>query len=254
VFTSAIVSQVADHRIALFSTGVKHAGENLADVLRRRASELGPPIQMCDALSRNLPKPLETLLANCLVHGRRHFVEVADNFPEECRRVLEVLGAVYKNDQTAREERMSPEQRLAWHQETSGPLMEDLQKWMQAQLNERRVEPNSRLGDAIGYMLDHWQKLTLFLQVAGAPLDNNLCERALKKAILHRKNSLFYKTMNGARVGDLFMTLIHTAELAGADPFDYLTELLRHPEEVARSPGAWMPWNYAATLGRPSAT
>ena len=252
VFTSAIVSVVEGHRIALFLTGMKHAGENLADVLQRRTSALKPPIQMCDALSRNLPKPLKTILANCLTHGRRHFVEVAENFPEECRHVLEVLGTVYRNDEQAREQGLSPEQRLRWHQGASGPLMEDLKKWFEEQLNERRVEPNSGLGEAMGYMLDHWEKLTLFLRVAGAPIDNNICERALKKAILHRKNSLFYKTMNGARVGDLFMTLIHTAELAHADAFDYLTELLRHPEAVARSPGAWMPWNYAATLGRPN--
>jgi len=72
----------------------------------------------------------------------------------------------------------------------------------------------------------------------------------LKKAILHRKNSLFYKTLNGARVGDLFMSLIHTCELNGANPFDYLTELLRHAEELKRSPSKWMPWNYRDTLAR----
>ena len=78
--------------------------------------------------------------------------------------------------------------------------------------------PNSGLGAVISYLLKHWERLTLFLRKAGAPLDNNLVERALKKAILHRKNSLFYKTENGARVGDLFMSLIHTAELYGANP------------------------------------
>jgi len=85
---------------------------------------------------------------------------------------------------------------------------------------------------------------------AGAPLDNNIVERALKKAILHRKNSLFYKTRNGARMGDLFMSLIHTAELCGANPFDYLTELQRHAEELKRNPSEWMPWNYCETLQR----
>lgn len=75
-----------------------------------------------------------------------------------------------------------------------------------------------------------------------------MCERALKKAILHRKNSLFYKTENGARVGDLFMSLIHTCELSGANPFDYLTQLQRHAGELARMPSEWMPWNYPATL------
>ena len=81
----------------------------------------------------------------------------------------------------------------------------------------------------------------------GAPLDNNLCEQALKRAIMHRKNSLFYKTENGAHVGDLFMSLIHTAELCGANPFDYLTQLQRHADALKRDPAAWMPWNYAAS-------
>ena len=94
-----------------------------------------------------------------------------------------------------------------------------------ALLDSRRTEPNSRLGKAIQYMLRHWKALTLFLRTAGAPLDNNICERSLKRAILHRKNSLFYKTLNGAQVGDLYMSLIHTCELNGANPFDYLTEL-----------------------------
>src|SRR5262249_40657307 len=99
--------------------------------------------------------------------------------------------------------------------------------------------------------LKHWTKLTLFLDQAGAPLDNNICEQALKKAILHRKNSLFYKTLNGARVGDLFMSLIHTSELCGANPFDYLVALQRHHQELLEEPGSWMPWNYLEALKRP---
>ena len=97
-------------------------------------------------------------------------------------------------------------------------------------------------------MQKRWEALTLFLRVPGAPLDNNICERALKKAILHRKNALFYKTLNGARVGDIFMSLIHTAELNGANVFDYLVALQRHAEgRSAERPEQWMPWNYQAT-------
>ena len=118
----------------------------------------------------------------------------------------------------------------------------------QEQFAERRVEPNSTLGQAIQYMTKHWSALTLFLRVAGAPLDNNVCERVLKKAILHRKNSLFYKTLNGARVGDVFMSLIHTAELAGVDVFDYLVALARHASDAAERPGQWLPWNYQQAL------
>jgi transposase len=253
VFTSGVVWIHRERRIALFFTGCKHAGENLAEVLKQRPTDLAPPIQMCDALSRNVPKPFATLLANCLTHGRRNFVEVTANFPEECRFVLETLGEVYGYDDQARTQGMSPEQRLLFHQEHSGPLMEALKVWCGAQLAERKVEPNSGLGKAISYLLNHWEKLTLFLRVPGAPLDNNIAERALKKAILHRKNSLFYKTRNGALMGDLFMSLIHTCELNAVNPFDYLNELQRHAEELKQTPSEWMPWNYRETLARTGA-
>lgn len=249
-FTSGIVSVGEGHRIALFFTGRQHAGENLAEVLAQRAAELGPPIQMCDALSVNTDGDFETIVANCLAHGRRKFVEVAPDFPEEVRHVLETLRDVYHNDDLAKKQGMTPEERLIFHQQKSGPLMADLEIWLKTQIDEKKVEPNSGCGRAIKYMQNHWDKLTLFLRVAGAPLDNNICERVLKKAILHRKNAMFYKTENGAHVGDLFMSLIHTCELNGANPFDYLVELQRHHAEVAQSPGDWLPWTYRETMAR----
>lgn len=251
VFTSGIVSTREGERISLFFTGRRHAGENLEQVLAQRASEVEPPVQMCDGLSRNLPGDLKAILSNCLAHSRRYFVNVAGSFPRECRHVLDLLGKVYQNDALAKKRQMSPEERLRLHQADSAPVMKELHEWLTEQLEEKKVEPNSGLGNAINYMLKRWDRLTLFLRKPGAPLDNNICERALKKAILHRKNALFYKTENGARVGDAFMSLIHTCQLAGADPFDYLTELQRHHEALAREPKAWMPWNYRQALRSP---
>jgi transposase len=248
MFTTGIVSMVAGHRIAAFFTGRKHAGENLADLLAQRAAELSAPIQMCDALPCNTCGDFETIVANCIAHARRKFVEVADKFPAECRYILEALRDVYRNDTLTREQEMSDEERLAFHQVESGPIMDELKAWLKQQFDERLVEPNSSLGGAINYMTNHWDKLTLFLRVPGAPLDNNLVERSLKRAILHRRNSLFYKTENGARVGDLFMTIIHTCELEGINPFDYLVAVQRHSAQVEANPGQWMPWNYRETL------
>jgi transposase len=183
-----------------------------------------------------------------VAHARRRFVELTPNFPEPCRHVLEQLSEVYHNDACAQEQAMTPQERLRFHQRQSGPVMDQLHVWLTTQFAEKKVEPNSGLGLAMRYLLKHWERLTLFLRQPGAPLDNNICERALKKAILHRKNSLFYKTENGARVGDLFMSLIHTCELSGANPFDYLAQLQRHGRELAQKPSAWMPWNYPASL------
>jgi hypothetical protein len=248
IFTSGIVASCAGHLIALFFTGWKHAGENLRDVLVRRAAQLGPPMQMCDALSRNLPGELKTILAHCLAHARRKFADVVQYFDQEVRYVLKVLAVIYKNDEEARKQNLSPEARLKWHQAKSAPVMKELHEWLTRQIEDRLVEPNSGLGQAISYMLKHWSELTLFLRQAGAPLDNNVCERALKKVILHRKNAMFYLTDHGAQVGDMYMSLIYTCQLCGANPFDYLTELQRHAAEVAAQPQNWMPWNYRQTL------
>jgi transposase len=254
-FTSGIVSIAQGRKIALFFTGHQHAGENLRDVLLKRATGLQPPIQMCDGLARNepdLPDELKVILSNCNAHSRRQFVDVASRFPEECRYVLEVFRDVYHNDAVARRDGMTPEERLAFHQAKSGPRMEELRHWMAEQIAEKKVEPNSGLGEAILYTQKRWDRLTRFLEVPGVPLDNNAAERVLKKAILSRKNSYFYKTARGAHVGDMYMSLIHTAELVGANPFDYLTQLQKHAKEVSSNPAQWMPWNYRQAIEQTS--
>ena len=247
MFTTGILSEVEGHKVALFFTGRNHAGENLAQVLEKRRAK-NPPIQMCDALSRNLPPDYVTLLANCLVHARRNFVDIYASFPTQCQFVIETLAEVYKNDHKTKKRNMSAKERLAYHQTHSTPLMQKIETWLDEQLAEKRVEPNSGLGKAMTYMQKHWQALTLFLRVSGAPLDNNLCEQVLKRAILHRRNALFFKTARGAFVGDIYMSLIHTCSLVDANPFDYLTALIEHHDLVRDTPQDWMPWNFNHAL------
>jgi len=244
VFTTGIISVFEGHKIALFFTGTNHAGENMAQLLERRQESRAPPLQMCDALSRNLPQKFEVILCNCLAHARRRFTELVEEFPAECEFVLESLKKVYLHDEQAKQEGMSAKQRLEYHQGHSQPVMQALEGWLHEQLDENKVEPNSSMGEAISYMLAHWEPLTRFLRVPGAPLDNNICERALKRAILHRKNCLFYKTQHGAFVGDLYMSLIYTCMLCGTNPAQYLTELERHTSELSDNPLQWLPWNY----------
>lgn len=253
LFTTGIVAIAEGRTIALFFTGRKHAGENLTALLDHRDPGLGPPILMCDALDRNRPTGHDVVEGNCGSHARRHFVDQVENFPTECRYLLEMLGKVFKVDELCRTRGLCDEERLRRHQEDSGPLMADLKAWMQVQLVEKRVEPNSGLGEAMNYMLKRWEKFTLFLRVSGAPIHNNIVERALKKAIRHRNNSLFYRSQRGATVGDVYMSLIHTTELDGGNALDYLTKLMRHPKAVAENPGAWLPWNYRETLARAAA-
>ncbi len=257
LFTTGIVGVASDHKIGLFFTGTKHSGENLAAVLEERAAELESPVLMCDALSWNTSKlkaPGAVVLAHCLAHGRRRFTDIAVNFPEACLHVLGELAKVYGHDLTTREQKMGLTERLKYHREHSRPIMKDLEKWIDLQLEGSdevppTCEPNSRLGDALKYLKKHWKPLTLFLRDGKAPLDNNVCERAIKKAVLNRKNAMFYRTINGAQVGDLYMSIIHTCELNGVNPFDYLVTLGQQPpEELSDNAAAWMPWNYKCRL------
>lgn len=247
IFTTGIVCEGGTQEgvgIRILKTGRRHAGENLDRLLEGRGKERPPPLQMCDALKRNEPAGHPTELCHCLVHARRQFVEIRGSFPEECRRVVEGFAEVYRVEAQCRLERLDPEQRLRRHQERSAPVLEDLRRQFQEGLEKRKIEPNSGLGGAVGYLLDRWETLTQFLKVPGAPLDNNETERLLKAAILHRKNSLHYKTQRGADVGDTFMTVIETCRANGVNPFRYMLAVVKNPEEVGRDPGKWMPWNY----------
>jgi len=248
LYTTGVVAQTDQGIVALFFTGRNHAGENLADLLAQRDSARDPPVHMCDGLGHNRPKGHTVVEANCLIHGRRNFVDEKDNFPSHCRHLLEQLRIVFKNEKDCVELGLSAHERLEFHQQHSATVMSDLKLWLEAQLDQKLVEPNSGLGKACKYMLKRWDQLTAFLRVPGAPLENNICERALKMAIRHRNNSLFYKNSRGAEVGDVFMSLIHTARLHGENPFEYLTALLRHSAQVAADPSNWLPWTFRATL------
>ena len=140
---------------------------------------------------------------------------------------------------------MTDDDRLSYHMAYSKPLLDDLFEWFHEQIEvKKNIEPNSPLGEAIAYMQNRWEKLTLFLRIPGVPLDNNICERAMKKAILHRKNALFFKTENGAGVADIFMSIIHTCELNKVNAFDYMVAIAENFDAAAQSPAQWLPWNY----------
>ncbi len=248
--TSGIVAVLEQHKVVLFFTGHDHAGKNMARVLAHRAEALQPPMQMCDALASNIAGDFAAILCNCLTHGRRQVVDVVEHFPESAGHVIEVLAKVYEHDATCRKDQLSPEQRLAFHQQHSQPIMDGLHSWMSEQFEQRLIEPNCGLGKALNYLTRHWDALTQFLRKAGAPLDNNLCEQALKRAIIHRKGSLFFKTLSGAEVGDIYMSLIHTCRLCDVNPFEYLKALQHNVQDVSSHAALWLPWNYREQIAR----
>ena len=251
MFTTALVVRVGERLICLYYSGRAHAGENLAALLKQREAGQELPVVMSDALSRNEVGEGLVIRCHCLAHGRRQFSDIEEMFPTECRVVLDVLKQVFDHDEEARDQQMSPQARLAYHQAYSQPLMDELKGWLDHQLADRLVEDNSSLGKAILYMQGHWETLTRFLSIPGAPLDNNLVERALKLFIRQRKNSLFYKTEHSAYIASVLTSLIATCIYAGVNVIDYLVALQKHRAEVFAEPSAWLPWNYTTARASP---
>ncbi len=239
-----------EQTICLYFTGRRHAGENLDAILADRAPNLPPIHWMSDALAANTPKAHRdrALDLNCLVHGRRQFTDIDAFFPEECARVVDAIAKVYQHEAHCKDQDLTAAQRLAYHQAHSAPVMTDLNAWLQQQLEDKLVEPDSRLGGAIAYLLKHREALTRFLHIPGAPLDNNCAEQALKMILRDRNNSLFYKNAHGAYVGDVLTSLIETCRLNGINPLDYLSALMQNRSAVFADPAAWFPWRYLETL------
>lgn len=246
MFTTGILSRTEQRDIAIFYNGTLHAGENMEKLLKKRDSQAKEIIQMCDALSRNIPVSFKTILCNCLSHGFRKFNDLKEFYPEPCIRVIELIAAVYKNDESVIG--LTKQQRLEYHQQHSAPIMEELHEYITHQLDSNQVEPNDSLGKAIRYMLKHWHALTQFLRVAGAPLDNNILERALKIPIRGRRTWLFYKTEYGAMIGGVLTSIIYTCALSGINPLNYLIALQENKSQIVKEPERWLPWCYQDTL------
>ena len=202
-----------------------------------------------DALAANQRDDDERLIrCHCLAHGRRQFTDLEETFPEAARHVITVLKQVFAHEAVTRDQAMPPAKRLAYHQTHSGPLLTALHNWLEHQFQDRLVEPNSSLGKAFNYVLNHWETLTQLLRVPGAPIDTNTVERALKLLIRQRKNSLFYASTHSAYVASLLTSLVATGVQAGVNALEYLVALQTHRHAVFRQPAAWLPWNYPDNL------
>lgn len=246
IFTTGILATLQNLgvKIALFFTGVKHAGENLNDLLDKRPTDLTAPIQQCDG-GHNVPENHDTNLSNCNAHCRRKFYELVKIWPKIVTKIIGWYSSVFANEKTAPSD---PLLRLKWHQDHSGPAMEMIKNYCDALIQQKEIEPNSSMGKAIAYLNNHWEELTLFLRTPGVPLDNNSTERLLKRAVLNRKNAYFYRNETGAKIGDILMSVMETCVHNGANPWEYLVAIQKYQNDVRKNPALWAPWCYEDRL------
>jgi transposase len=246
MYTSGFIAE-GDHKVVLYFSGRAHAGENFDSIIVHRSEDKGRVIRMADALPANSKHATPVLEGKCSSHAFRRFRSLLSIYPEEALFVMKLYGQVYDHDAYCKDQKYSDVQRLAYHQEHSRPLMQELKAWAERILSSG-AEPNSPLATECQYLWNHWDGLTLFLKVPGAPLDNNALEAMLKYMITYRKNSQSFKTVYSAQYGSRLISLIVTCMVNNIDAIDYLTQLQRHEEAVWSAPEAWAPWHYQQTL------
>ena len=249
-YTTVISADTKEGAITLFYSSTQHAGENMTALLAPRDDHAGQCVTMCDALSANKLDHTDVIESNCLSHALVKFMDLESVSPYDLSRPINDLVQVFDHDKKTKG--MTDQQRLHYHKKHSKPIINKLQKWMQLQLKDHHVEPNSHLGKILQYCLKHWHKLTCFLRVAGCPISNNRAERLLKIIIRLRKNAMFHATEHGAEVAATMLSLIQTAIDQQINPIDYLHYLLVHADQVAEKPEQFLPWalpeNFQATL------
>jgi len=248
IFSSGLIATGDGHDIILFETSLGHAGEHLESILEHRPAGLSPPKVMSDALSSNTIRKTIVIICYCNAHARRQFYDLEKLHPEEIGWVLDTYGKIWENETIIREKQMDDAQRLAYHQEHSLPVMVSLYEWTQKKAKSEGFEEHSALGKAVKYFLKYYKGLIMFCNVLGAPIDNNRMEEKLKIVIRGRKSSHFYKTVNGAGVANVLISLIATASQAGESGYDYLVALQKNRDAVKAHPKNWLPWNYQKTL------
>jgi transposase len=237
-------------KICLFESGIHHAGEFFEKIMKAKTTA-EKVILMVDASTSNTCKiPLlstPVIQVNCNSHAFRKFDEYSENplFAEDVGEILKLYKNIFAREQETKN--LSPQQRFELHQKESLPEMLKIKEKIESDFRLCLVEPNSTLAGAYKYFLNHFEKLCAFCKTPNAPLCNNETERLLKRAIRHRKNSLFYRTLIGAAVGDIQMSILMTAKENNIEPVQYLCDLLTYIDRVRANPHDWLPWNYLKT-------
>jgi transposase len=240
-------------KIILFKSGLHHCGEITGKILSARTVE-DTIVLMADSSNANtayLPKgpTCNTVVANCNSHVVRKFRELETSFPDAAAFFEQAYAQVFRNDAHCRTEKLTATERLDYHSEHSLPIMEGMAKRARLDFQNKVVEPNSPLGKAYNYFLNHFDRFIAFCHTENAPVCNNLAERMLKAFIRQRKASLFFRNSLGATVADILSSLLITAHANGLNPVRYVEAMLLHPDLLRSDPDAFLPWNFMAKFG-----
>lgn len=240
---TAAYLETPEGTIILFYTGLHHAGEILDQLMKHRKN-CPKLVKVTDGASKNFDEGQRDLFIEgvCNSHAFLKFRAVKDHHPAEYAIAGEVYKQVFDNDDIAKSQGMTPDERMLYHEKNSKPLMEKLKAMCAGLVENRLVEPNSKLWEPVTFIINQWPRLTKFYEAPGVPLDTNLVEQCLIMPVRYLAASFNYQTGNGAEVGDHHMSLIATAQANDVEPAAYLEYCLKNHADLKKHPEKYFPW------------
>jgi transposase len=231
-----------DGQLIAYQCSANRSGETPARVL---GSSTGTLVVDAHTGYNTVTKPGGRRRAGCMAHARRKFFEALATAPE-AHVALDAIRAVYRVEHDALEAGVQrTDEHLAMRQARSRPILDELHRWLKEQKGQH--PPKGPMGRAIGYALRQWEALTVFLDDAKIPPDNNASERALKVIALGRKNFLFFGHEHAGDNFAVLYTLVSSCEAVGISPLEYLADVLlrvqTHPADRIDDllPDRWTP-------------
>ena len=166
----------------------------------------------------------------CWAHARRYFVEAEAAVPKPARgpdqpatRFIAAIGRLYTVESRAKEKTVA--ERTQLRDALSRPVLCEIESMLIE--HRHRVTPGSLLGKALHYLEAQWPKLVRYVENGAWPIDNNLCENAIRPFVVGRRNWLFADTVAGAHASANLYSLIETCKANTVDPYRYLAALFR---------------------------
>lgn len=252
---SALLMDTPEGLITLFFTGIHHAAEIFEKMLEKRNPEAEPLTKVTDHANKNYVADNDsTISGSCHTHIYLKFFPAKEAWPNEYAIVAEAYYNIYQNDKYAKDQNLSPQERLVYHQNNSTQWLNNIHKVCQDLLQSRKIDRSDIIWPAVSIVINQWELMNKFLEVPGIPLDTNDVERTLIQIVKYLAASFGYKTQNGADKGDMAMSLIATARNFDLEPVEYLRHCLENYKDLAENPDKYLPWNYLKNRSKPPNT
>jgi len=164
-------------------------------------------------------------LLGCWAHARRYFEKALESDPQRAGYAMDKIKELYMIERKAEEKELDVEEKKQLRQREAIPVLQELKKWMEAQLPE--ILPKSPIGKALQYTLSIWDRLMAYTDNGKWLIDNNLIENSIRPVTLGRKNYMFAGSHEGAKRAAMMYSFFGSCKLNGVNPWQWFNHVLK---------------------------